>query len=224
MTLGQMRTVLRKRLQEVTADQWTDSDLDALLNQGLARMQTLIMKVHPDAFLYRDTRNIETTEFYGWPAGTLFVVSVETKTTGGTFKRRLPMKYVDTLETPASSESPRYARVGDFCILSPTPTEVVVGGLRIWYVPTLTMAVDADVPKIVLPLHIGIVYWAQIFALGETREVVKAIKEELAAIIADIPMWYMVTGDANSTLDIDLGKDVLYGVSASFSSPGINNR
>lgn len=226
MTRGEMRTLLRKRIQEVSADQWTDSDLNSLLNVALSRIQTLVMKVHPDAFLYRYYRNIEANnEFYGWPAGLLFVVSVETKTSAsGSYKRRRPMKYVDTLDTPASSAEPRYARVADFLVHSPTPTENISQGIRIWGVPTLTMAADSDVPAVVLPLHIAAVYWAQVFAVGETKEVIKVVKEELAAIISDIPQWYHVSGDEPATLDIDLGKDITYGMGVTFSNPGVDNR
>jgi hypothetical protein len=212
VTRSTMRTLLRRRLQEVTADQWQDSDLNEILNVGYSMVQTAIMKYHPDAFLYRDIRATEANiDLYDWPSGFLTIISVEMKDSSGAYKQIRPMKYKDTLARDSSDTTQRYARVAKYLCLSPAPTSAVAAAIRIWYVPTLSMSADTDIPEVVVPLHFAIVLWSQLVAMGERRETAKETESQLSAILGDIPNWYLVSGDEPATLDFDLGKDLMYG-------------
>jgi hypothetical protein len=212
MNLSTMRTLLRRRLQERVADDWADSDLDQVINVALGLVQTKVMAVHPDAFLFRDTRTTAVNEpLYDLPSGSLSIVSVEYKDSTGAYKRIKPMKYLDTLERDSSDTTQKYARVAKYICLSPAPTAVVADAIRIWYIPTVSVSAATDVPDIVLPLHYAAVLWAQIIALGDRKDSVMDVKGELAAILADIPNWYLTSGDEPATLDFDLRKDELYG-------------
>src|SRR3970040_2109103 len=66
-----MRTLLRRRLLEPTADQWDDSPLNSLLNLGLALVRKQVRKVDAEFDIrweYRDT--VAGTSWYEKPAGT----------------------------------------------------------------------------------------------------------------------------------------------------------
>jgi hypothetical protein len=210
--LSTARTLLRRRLQERVADDWADSDLNQVINIALGLIQTKIMAVHPDAFLTRDLRTTTPGEpLYELPGGSLSIVSVEYKDDTGAYKRIKPMKYVDTLERDSTDTTQKYARVAKYLCLSPAPVAAVTNAIRIWHIPTVSVSADTDVPDIVVPLHYAAVLWAQIIALGDRKDSVMDVKGELAAILADIPNWYLTSGDEPATLDIDLRKDELYG-------------
>jgi hypothetical protein len=220
MNLLQMRTLLRRRLQEPTADQWSDSDLNDLLNMSLARLQTIIMKYDPDAFLTVFRKDITVSQkYYETPADFLYIMTVEVlDVPSGNYGQIRSMKFQDTLNTVLGTApimppvAQRYGRLGrKNLFLYPIPTATVANGLQITYCPTLVMANDQSVPDLPLVLHMAVVMRAQLYAMDETGEDAKAIQGALAEILSEIPTWYLRSADEPDTLDIDLGKDKLYG-------------
>jgi hypothetical protein len=212
MTLAQARVLLRRRLQEVVADQWSDAELTTLINAALGRMQTLLMRVDPDAFVSIYTKDTAAAQpYYENPPAMLTLLTLEQKITASSdYTKVKPKKRVDILSRVSGDSDLWYARLGRTNIqLSPTPTAAVASGLRFTFVNTLTVADDSDVFGLPFPLHMGIVYWAEVMAIGEGRQSAKDTKDELTAMINDIPSWYLQSGDENPTLDIDLSKNFL---------------
>lgn len=192
--------MLQRRLQDSGNAQWSDDTLNAYLNYGLTFMQKEIMKLDPMAFLYSDTANLTATSYYPMPANSMFEVGVYTRSTPtGTWR------WEDFIELPwiqaggsdnwdANPYSHGYSRWGRYLYIYPTPVVAVTSGLRLEYVPWLTMGADADQPEIDTGLQEGIVFRAEEIALGDTaQEAVKA-KEDLAQVLVSLPMYYRRKG------------------------------
>lgn len=207
MNRGALRTELRRRLQEETEDQWSDSDLNQKLNvSGLQKLQAAILAVDPEAFVSIYRTNVvsaasdpELLRIYPWPDGTLYELEVAFKGSSDTRYRKLDrcdLREAKRNETQYQSGSTlKWARHGSkHFILTPPPTEAITNGLQVKVVEALTMAADEDVPDVPLILHDAIVQFAQIACLAETGEPSLAVKEDLAATLKLIPSYYQRAG------------------------------
>src|SRR5262245_28678692 len=68
-----MRTLLRRRIQEQTADQWQDADLNELLNEGAREVQRRLIHIDPMCVAYIDVADLVSgQELYAHPAGFLY--------------------------------------------------------------------------------------------------------------------------------------------------------
>ena len=211
-TRAQLRTILQRRLQDTGQAQWATASLDVYLNFGLTYMQKEIMKVDPMAFIYEDTANLVSgTAYYPMPSNSMFEVGVYIReTAGGEYK------WLDYIELPwiqaggsanwdTNPFPAGYSRAGRYLVIHPEPTSNITAGIKMEYVPWLTMGADSDVPEIDVGLQEGIIFRAEEIALGDTaQEAVKA-KEDLAQVIVNIPLFYRRRGgqqriSPNSTL------------------------
>ena len=200
-TRAQLRNMLKRRLQDTGNAQWTNAVLNDYLNHGLQYMQKRILEVDPMAFVYTDTATLTVdVADYPMPANSMWEVGVFTKATA-----TADYAWLDRIERPwlqaggstnweANPFSAGYARKGRYLVIHPTPTATIAAGLKLEYVPWLTMAADTDVPEVDVGLQEGIVYRAEEIALGDTaQEAVKA-KEDLAQIVTDISRYYRRSG------------------------------
>lgn len=211
MNLGQMRTLLRRRVQEKIVDQWQDADLNDLLNMGLRRTQLIIKRVHPDSAINRAIRDIVSgTDLYEFPPGFVSEYLVEMLQTDGTYSKIRRVNFRDTVDRSGDAGTENiYARAGKWLRLSPTPTSALVNGIRIWFVPSLTMSADADIPDIPIVLHEGPVIWATRVALGETGEaVLKQLADDWNEFVALVTETYDVTNADPQYLSVDMDKTV----------------
>lgn len=204
------RTHLRRQLQEVVEDQFSDSILNDHLNLGLARMQGEIMAIDEMAFLVEDTTNIVANqELYSWPTGFWYEHMLWMYNTA-------TAKY-DIAIHPASSQSaPRevrpegstleYSHYGQWFKLSPIPTTALANGLKLISMPTLTMALDTDSPPFPTPLHWAVVLFAKLIALGETGEAADEAQKVLGPILQRLPSYYHRRAAAPQSLRPDADK------------------
>jgi len=202
MTRGQMRTLLRRQLQDVPEVQWpVDSELDALLNSAYTLVQKEIRKVSPTAHQFWDYINtVAGTSWYPLPQ-TFGIRRISLKQADGTYTK-LTLKDYDTIKGLSGSET-YYAKEGQWIGIFPAPT-TMANGIELVHVPIMEMALDADVPRIKLPLHIGIVWWAKLLALGETADATSDTKSRLQELLGDIPVWYDVTSDGPEVLGVTI--------------------
>lgn len=194
MTLVQLRTMLRRRLQEVSAAQWTDSTLNSNLNLGLQYMQRKIQAIDPLWVIYTDTTPLVSSQRdYPKPVGCkfevfLYVVAAATDTSQD------PLTRVDYESIVKQDEhldlNGSYAHKGRFFSIYPTPSSTA-NYLKLEWVPTLSMGSDSDVPDLVTDLHEGIVYRAEMISLGDTAQEATRAKEDLAEILNDLPRYYV---------------------------------
>jgi len=166
-----MREMLKVLLQEPAGDetdQFTIPQLNQLLNRALLWVQMKVIRINPDAFLSVDTQAIVSgTNIYAFPVGAVAIRKV-LRTRDGKRLNRQPEGYMDVTYGPnvgvalstgtVLGRDPidwcpfgRYARVGA------TPNEALLNGITFQYVPSLTMAVDANVPAITEGLHDAII-------------------------------------------------------------------
>lgn len=208
VTRTQMRTILRRRLNEVTADQWQDADLNDLINHAYQRMEMDILSVNPDAFISTYRADIVLNQqLYEKPAGFNYETAFKILDTGtSTYKRVDLVDYHVGLDRTGDQEGTKYSHFGSYFFLSPKPGQNLAAGIELDFVPTLSMTADTDVPKVALPLHMGIIHHAAIMAFGETGEDVKRELELLSTIVNKIPAYYLKTSAGQAfTPDISKG-------------------
>ncbi len=171
-TRSQMRTWLRRRLNETTPDQWSNSALNDYLNEGLKMIQSEIEKVDDEAFVYEDTADtITSTQIYPMPVNLKRLLKLGYKSTSSasSFTELNQITNWRKIADPDAGQSDLvYAMYGRYIYIKPSPASAVSAGLKVWYVPVLAMGADADVPDVVLDLHMAIVLAAQLIAFGDS--------------------------------------------------------
>src|SRR3990167_3383536 len=206
-----MREMLQRQLQDTGAATFSTANLNDYLNMGLQFMESAILAGDPEAFLEISTTNLVTSgdypELYPKPIGLITVMKVEVDEDGSGYA--IASKYDnwqldDFLRDGTSVTTPCWADKGRWIRIYPVPTVAVADGIRLTFVPTLTMGADTDVPDLPLALHRGIVYAARIDALGDTDEDMDAatldtLTKKLAIILDRIPMYY---GQSHSEPDV----------------------
>jgi hypothetical protein len=199
MNRALMRTMLRRRVDDVEEEVWADSDLDQILIVATQLMETHVLEIDAEAFIQIDTAHIVSGQKeYEKPAGMLHEIALlKLGSDGVTYTRIRRLDYNQILEREAdggSSSETVYAHMGRYLVLSPTPSASVTAGLRAVYVPSLTLAEDTDIPPMPLPLHIGVVMEADLLLQGETGEGAEGkdakTSKDLANIKNSIPKYY----------------------------------
>lgn len=211
MNLSTMRTLVRRRVQEKAGDQWTDEDIDEVINVALQQVQKVIIRTEPESFLkISHTALVSGTELYPHPTDMWAEIEVAIKDVSAP-RGYTPLDkgdYAMVSKRTSEGSTPQYARFGKNFFIGPMPTENVAQGLRIIYTPMVTVAGDNTVPEIHLALHIAIVYWAQIILLGETSESTKDIREVLwgedgrSGILGDVSLYYYRSAGKPAVLEL----------------------
>lgn len=200
-TRVQLRTMLQRRLQDTENAQWTNAVLNEYLNYGYQYMEKRILEVDPMSFIYTDTAALTVdVSDYPMPSNSMWEVGVYIRgTVGGAYA------WLDKIELPwiqaggsanwdVNPFTSGYGRRGRYLVIHPTPSGTIAAGLKLEFVPWLTMGSDTDVPELDVGLHDGIVYRAEEIALGDTaQESVKA-REDLAQVVTDISRYYRRSG------------------------------
>lgn len=202
-----MRTLLRRRLNEVLADNWQDEDLNDVLNLALHRVQKRILTIEPEAFLYIANAPITINqEFIAKPVGMWYEKEVRLLDTATGLYGEIDRLPYHTAKTLTSGDT-AYAHFGRFFAIRPIPAASILAGLQVLYVPTLTMAVDSDVPDVNLGLHDAIVKAALLTLLPETGEAYKEVKEQYEEDMGDVHLYYRMSASANQQLEPVVPKD-----------------
>lgn len=187
-----MRTLLRRRLLEPTADQWSDSTLNDLLNLALGMVRKQVRKVDPEfdvRWEYRDT--VAGTSWYEKPAGTRGSIEVGIKKassdTDWTALRRSAYHIARSVISDAEMV---YCHRGAYIGLFPAPSASVTSGIQFLHAPSESLAEDTDVPRLEESLQYAVVCWAALLAKGESPESDSKDAAELARLLGDIPSDY----------------------------------
>jgi hypothetical protein len=190
LTRATIRELVRRRLNEQTADNWTDNVLNTLIDLAYALVLKQVRKVDAEAVLawdYRDT--VAGTNWYEKPSGTRGPVEVGLKKSSADTDWT-PLKRVAYHVARDWTGDTVYCHRGTYIGIFPAPTVAVTNGIQMLHAPTDTMAVDTDVPKVEQTLHYAIVVWATLIAKGESPESDTKDATELQRIIGDIPLDY----------------------------------
>lgn len=205
MTRAQIRTLLRRHIQDVPAVSWTDVELDAIINLAYSLVQKEIRKIDPEAHLFWDYMNtVAGTSWYPLPATfSVSQVGIKGASTDLVHTRLDPKRYQDIVVLTAASHQ-YYALRGQWIGIFPAPTVSVTNGLELVSNPIMALADDAEVPRIKDPLHLAIVYWARLIALGDTDEKGDETRIRLNEMLGDLPFWYNLNADDNMKLQPSL--------------------
>jgi hypothetical protein len=209
-----MRTLLRRRLQEVEADNWQDTDLNDLLNLGLHEVQKRIVSVDPFAFLWIDTTHlVQGQSLYKKPVGFWYEYELNLLDTTANPPRytRMVRNDYEALRDAGTGNAAQYAHAGQYFFIAPAPEAAVASGLQILWMPSLEMAVDSDVPDIHFAMHNAVVVATQLITFGETgvaREAIAAEYEGLANPEVIARYYHRSAADLDQ-IKIDTGK-VIY--------------
>ena len=185
--------------------QWSDTTLNLYIDKGLQYMHRQIMKIDPEAIVYTATLDVTaSTADYPRPANMQRDMYVYQKASASAAYGLLEYTpYYKVAEAVAGSSLTGYARKGRFVVLIPTPTASVTAGMKLEYIPTLTIGADTDTPDIVEDIHEGIVFRAEMLSMGDCGLDAPTAEKELAAIIVDLPLYYKKT-EAPQRVELDV--------------------
>lgn len=196
MTRLQLRTLWRRHVRDTAQVEWSDdTEVNDILNLAYANVQKEIVKINRNAHQFWDyLPTTSGTNWYALPA-TFGIrrVGLKSHTVDTSWTKLEPKGYSKLqayLSTGNQQGKTYYAVEGQFIGIFPAPTESVSNGIELIHTPIMSMAADSDVPRIKLPLHLAIVYWAKLIALGETDETAGETRARLSEILDDLPLWY----------------------------------
>jgi hypothetical protein len=192
MNRGAIRTMVRRRIQEEEADDWSDNDLNTLINVAYALVAKQVRKVNPTFLLHWEHRDtVAGTNWYEMPEGSRGPVDIGLLISSGSTDVQYLCRASGEVARQNTNESETvYTLMGDFIGIFPAPSQSVTNGLLIIHVPTPTLAEDTDVPKLEATLHYAIVCWTALLAKGESPEDDTKEAKELSRILSDIPDDY----------------------------------
>lgn len=219
MTRAQLRGWLRRRLQETSATIWQDDVLNLYINEGLHELAAALALAEPEFALFTDVRDIEVDkELYQVPSNCDRVIEVWFKGPGETdyfqldYRRRRDQNNSDhrhfdsftgeNFDQPRRSSVVSYGIQGQFIRIHPTPETDIDDGLRLVYVPIVSLAEDAESPPIAANIQRGAVLAAQLYAYGDTAESTDkaAVQEELNMVLNRIKSTYDRNADNDELL------------------------
>lgn len=227
MNRSTIRSTLRRRLNDVPGDQWSDSLLNDYIDLAYALLLKQVRKVDPEALVFWETRaTVVGTSWYEKPAGTRGVIEIGLKAhSTDTNWEPLPRRPYYIARDNTNVEEVVYCHRGQYIGIFPAPTVVIADGIQFLHAPTDTLAIDSDVPKLESTTHLGIVCWAALIARGESPEADNKDAGELARILADIPLDY---GMNDMSQPMQLNADVSdargRGATTLANTPGIDLR
>lgn len=201
-TRAQLRTWLRRRLQETSEGIWTNSVLNSYLNEGLQVVSAAIALAEPEFVIYQDLRDITINEdLYLLPTNCDRVIEVwaldDDEYVQLEFRRRK-----DQNDPAKTTTTTSYSLQGRYIRIHPMPAATVVEGIRLFYVPILSLSSETEVPPIPVNLQKGVVYAAQIIAYGDTAETTDKdyTQKELDAVLNTIRSTYDQNADQDEML------------------------
>lgn len=216
-----MRALLRRLLMEDSEDNWTDAELNALLNLSLQSWQDYILVVQPEAFLQWDYADITSGErFYPKPVGMRYEIELGVKSTAAaTDYAPLTVHSYDAIRhgvvgtrresdiDPIPTEPNQlYAHAGKYFFLGWAPSDTISQGLECCYVQHLTMGADSDVPDLAIGLHYGVVLEGAIMALRETPEDTARLEKDRDRLVDKIALYYRKSAAGPSQVHPMFGK------------------
>lgn len=192
MNRSAIRTLARRRLLEETADDWTDDNLNDLINVSYALVAKTVRKVDPEAIIHWEHRDtVASTSWYEKPEGTRGPTFVGLKgTSAATTYSELRRVAYHIARSNANAEETVYCHRGRYIGIFPAPTESVTDGIEFMHAPTPTLSADSDVPELEATLHYAMVCWTVMLAKGDGLEDDTKEANELRRILADIPDDY----------------------------------
>lgn len=156
-TLKNIRNNVRMYLDEESAADWTDAQIDAQINVSYLKVYKAVISTFDDYYSTTYPFNLtENIQEYALPSNFYKVQRLEVKLDADADDRRKVIKKnFDSLTTQLSSttydkSTPFYQIFGSYIVLLPVPSETVISGGLLRYVATVD-DLDDDTDEINIP-------------------------------------------------------------------------
>lgn len=208
MNLASIRTILRRQVQDPAATQFSDQELNDIINLAYSTVQLVVYQHDQEAHIVWETIPVTAgTNWYPMP-DTFGLNQVRLKVNStDTIWTVLTKKSLNDIETVLTTgPNYYYARRGQWIGIFPTPPTSISDGIQVLHAPIMQLTLDTDIPKIKSPLHIAILWLARLYAQDEDEAVdLTKVEARLNSLFNSIPSWYEVNSDAADRLAVDLG-------------------
>ena len=201
MDRADLRGWLQRRLQDSSEGVWSETTLNTYINQGARKVATMLGRAEPEHVLYTDLRDIEGgEELYLIPTNCKRVIELWMLNDNGKYERLSYRRRRDQADNV--STEPSYSMQGRFIKLDPEPEDDVTDGLKLVYVPIMSLSSDDDSFPMSSDMDLGVVLEAQLLAYGDTAEAAdkQAVMEELKNFYANIVIEEDINADADEFL------------------------
>jgi len=207
VALSTVRAQVRSYLDESAESDWSDTDLNRLINQRYHRVYTAVIGVFEDYKISTDFINtVATQQEYTTSDGLAtdiykirrVEINYNITNTDSVFQRAFPLTNVDAMRVrlgetnmgPTLYRNPMYYFLGGSLGFIPIPDKVGTNAIKMWYVPTLA-DLSSDSSTIDLPYperyyHViaeGAAGDALRFGQQESREADKFDQKFIAGVI-----------------------------------------
>lgn len=206
MTRSTIRTRLRRRVNDVQADTWSNSELNDIINDAIHDMHQAIMALDKEAILYTWRANLVADQNdYSLPSGMQFETAVRIlDSASGDYlpiprwsRRDAEKVQLGDLTVPDGAAHV-YAVSGGGLYLGAAPAANLTDGLEITGVPTLDLGADTDVPELPISMHQIIVYHAELILKPEGNDDTKQAEQAIARWRESLPTFYRKSGAPDS--------------------------
>tara|TARA_R100000306_G_C4366149_1_gene137740 strand:+ start:447 stop:1028 length:582 start_codon:yes stop_codon:yes gene_type:complete len=182
------------------------------LNEGLYEVFNVVRDSDPEPVIYTDTFNIVADdELVPFPTNMESISEVFYRGSSAAaytridFRQRYATHSVNGSGGSTSSTQVSYSVEGRYIRLDPTPPSAVTAGVKLKYVPILSMGSDTEVPPLPASIHRGVVFAAQILALSDTSDTSekKDMREELDRFLVRLKTSYETNRDQDEFIAPD---------------------
>ena len=191
-----MTAVLRRRLQEDVADNWTDEELHELINEAYFWVQQRYYQVNPESVIHIDKTTLEINKsIYPFPRGLLAVKEM------GYLDTTDPLGYRDlgpsrpfwinrtaAVNRTVTSELISWSVLGRHFTIFPKPPATIPDAIQLIWTGMLGLANPNDVPEIPFN-HMSIVAKAQKMAYAETGDSTKELDSEISDYLSGMHLY-----------------------------------
>ena len=194
MNRATIHTLVRKRINEATADQWSDNDVNSAINSGYQQMEMIILESDPDAYIKVDRAALVADQHeYAKPGSLIAEIDVSIlDSASGKYNVLKIGNYHDVRKRQAGQEQ-QYAHYGRYYFLGPAPDANLPAGLQLVYVPSLVLSTDISVPQIGHAYHLAIVLSASVALIGETADDAGKLMKERDFFFSRLKVQYRKT-------------------------------
>ena len=191
MIRSTIHTLVRKRLNEATADQWSDADVNSGIDVGYQHLESVILVSDPTAFIKIDRAALVADQpEYAKPASLINAIELSVLDSSTGKYDVIPVANYADIRDLQTSQQYNWSDYGRYFWLAPAPAAGLAAGLQVKYVPALVLSVDASVPQIAQNYHMAIVLSATIALIGETADGVEKFIAEREYLYGQLRMTY----------------------------------
>jgi len=204
MIRSTIHTLVRKRLNEASADQWSDADVNTGVDVGYQHVENIILQSDPDAFIKVDRADLVNAQHeYAKPASLINALELSVLDSSTSKYDVIEKASYHDVRDRVASEDYQWAHYGRYFYLGPAPDAALTSGLQVKYVPALVLSLDTSVPQISQNYHMAIVLSAVIVLVGETADGVEKFITEREYLFGQLRMTYRRDVGHPSHIQID---------------------